>query len=114
MSVFQLVGGAGTPIALKITSTSPTVIAEATTGNSRVAVPWFQCTEMTGGTPSLTIDILKPDGTVVYLRNAKAMTAKEEVLKDAGILLLPGWQLRVTASPANQVDVTGITLIDNT
>lgn len=114
MSVFQLVGGAGTPIALKITSTSPTVIAEATTGNSRVAVPWFSCTEIAGATPNLTIDILKPDATVVYLRNAKAMTAKETVIFSEGILLLPGWQLRITGGAANQIDVAGISLIDNT
>jgi hypothetical protein len=114
MSVFQLVGGAGTPIALKITSTSPTVIAEATTGNSRVAVPLFSCTEIAGSTPNLTIDILKPDNTVVYLRNAKAMTAKETFTFNEGVLLLPGWKLRVTSSAADQIDVVGISLIDNT
>lgn len=114
MSVFQLVGGAGTPIAVKLSTTDPTVVAEATAGNSRVAVPWLQCTEIAGSTPTLTVAILKPDTSVVYLRNAKAMTAKEEVRFNEGILLLPGWKLRVTAGTADQVDVTGIALIDNT
>lgn len=114
MSVFQLVGGAGDPFAEKLTGTSPVVIAEALTGNSRVSVPWLSCTEIDGSTPNLTIDILKPDGTVVYLRNAKAMTAKETVIFNEGILLLPGWKLRVTASVADQIDVAGIQLIDNT
>ena len=114
MSVFQLVGGAGDPIGEKLTGTDPVVIAEAVTGDSRVSVPWFTCTEITGATPNLTIDILKPDATVIYLRNAKAMTAKETFIFSEGVLLLPGWKLRVTASAANQIDVAGIKLIDNT
>jgi hypothetical protein len=111
MSVFQLAGGTSDPIAIKLTTTSPTVIAEAVVGNSRVSVPWFQCTEIAGSTPNLTIDILKPDSSVVYLRNAVAMTAKQQVSFNEGILLLPGWKLRVTASAVDQVDVTGIRLI---
>lgn len=114
MSVFQLVGGSGDPIAMKLTTTNATVIAEAVSGNSRVSVPWFACTEIGGGTPNLTIDILKPDSTVVYLRNAVAMTAKERVIFNEGVLLLPGWKLRVTSSIADRVDVAGIKLIDNT
>lgn len=114
MSVFQLVGGAGDPFAAKLTDTNPLVIAESLTGNSRVSVPWLACTEIAGSTPTLSIDILKPDSTVVYLRNAKAMTAKETVVFNEGILLLPGWKLRVTAGTANQIDVVGIQLIDNT
>lgn len=110
-SVFQLVGGAADPIAIKITTTDPTVVAEAVSGNARVSVPWLQCTEIAGSTPALTIDIRKPDGTIVYLRTAKAMTAKEAVVLDQGIVLLPGWKLRVTSSAADQVDVSGLALL---
>jgi hypothetical protein len=114
MSVFQLVGGAGDPIALKLTTTNATIIAEAAAGSSRVDVPWFACTEIAGSTPTLTISILKPDSTVVYLRNALAMTARQTFIFNEGVLLLPQWKLRVTASAADQIDVVGIKLIDNT
>jgi hypothetical protein len=114
MSVFQLVGGAGDPIAIKLTSTDTITIAEAVSGNSRVAVPWFAATEIAGATPTLTVDILKPDATVVYLRNALAMSARQTFIFNEGVLLLPGWKLRVTPSAGNQIDISGIKLIDNT
>lgn len=110
-SVFQLVGGAADPIAIKLTSTNPTKIAEAVAGGARVSVPWLQFTEIAGATPTLTYYTLKPDASVVYFRNAKAMTAKEEVYNERGIVLLPGWALYAQAGTANQIDVTGLALL---
>ncbi len=109
--VFSLVGGAADPIAIKLNDTNPKKIAEAVTGGARVSVPWLQFTEIAGATPTLGYYILKPDATVVYLRNAKAMTAKEEVVNERGIVLLPGWALYAIAGTANQVDVTGLALL---
>ena len=93
------------PIAVKLVTTNPTIVAGSAT--ARTVVDWLQCTEIAGATPNLTIDIF--DGTtIVFLRNAKAMTAKEEVLLIQGFALNPGQYLRVTTSVANQVDVTGM------
>lgn len=109
--VFQLVGGAADPVAIKLTSTSATKIAEAVAGGARVSVPWVQFTEIAGSTPTLSYYILKPDATIVYLRYAKAMTAKEEVVNERGIVLLPGWGLYAIAGTANQIDVTALVLL---
>ena len=89
--VFSLVGGAADPIAIKLTTTNATKIAEAVTGGARVSIPWLKFTEIAGATPTLGYYILKPDTTIVYHRNAKAMAAKEEVTNELGIVLLPGW-----------------------
>ncbi len=95
-------------IAFKLTTTNPTAIAGSAT--SKTFVDWFQCTEITGATPNLTIEIY--DGTTsFYLRNAKAMTAKEEVLKNQGFSLDKGSFLRVTAGTANTIDVTGVQVL---
>jgi hypothetical protein len=109
--VFSLVGGAADPIAIKLTTTNATKIVEATEGSARVSVPWLQFTEIAGATPTLGYYILKPDATVVYLRNAKAMAAKEEVVNERGFVLLPGWALYAIAGTANQIDVTGLALL---
>lgn len=110
MSSFTQPFGPPTPIKFKLTTTAATAIAGHASYATRVA--WFQCTEITGATPNLTIEIY--DGTTsFYLRNAKAMTAKEEVLKDQGFTLDPGSFLRVTASAANQVDVVGMAALNN-
>jgi hypothetical protein len=109
--VFSLVGGAADPIAIKLTTTGATKIAEAVEGGARVSIPWIKFTEIAGATPTLGYYILKPNGDVVYHRNAKAMTAKEEVVNELGIVLLPGWGLYAIAGTANQVDVTGLALL---
>jgi hypothetical protein len=97
-----------TPIAIKLTTTNPTVIAGDT--ERAVTVDWFQCTEIAGGTPNLSIELF--DGTTsVYLRKAKPMAALEEVLRTQGFTLNRGQFLRVTASVANQVDVTGVAVL---
>lgn len=109
---FQLAGGAADKIRQKLTTTNPTVVAGSTT--LQTAVVWFLCTETTGGTPNLSIEIYDAaTATSYYLRQAKAMTAKESFLFEAGIVLNPNEFLRITASAANQVDVVGLSLLNN-
>lgn len=111
-SAFQLIGGAVDKIRQKLTTTSPTVVAGS--ADYQTAVVWFQCTEIAGSTPNLTIEVYDADTTTsYYLRNAKAMTAKEEVRVIEGLALQPNEFLRITASAANQVDVVGIALLGN-
>lgn len=110
---FQFPGGSATPIAMKITGTSPTAIA----GNAlyAVIVAWFQVTEIAGSTTSvLTIDVY--DGTTaVIIHRGLAMTAGQELLYDLrGYWLNPGQFLRVTTSTANTADVTGLATLPNT
>jgi hypothetical protein len=109
MSAFQIPGGIPKPIAVKITGTSATDIAGSDTARSRVA--WFQCAEIAGSTPDLTVEVY--DGsTSFFLRKAVAMTANEIVVFANNIVLDKGQYLRVTASAANQVDVVGMAMID--
>jgi hypothetical protein len=42
------------------------------------------------------------------------MSARQTFIFNEGVLLLPGWKLRVTPSAGNQIDISGIKLIDNT
>lgn len=109
-SAFQLTGGPVESLKVKLTTTAPTIIA----GSSlyMTGVIWFQCTEITGATPNLTVEIYDDNsGVRYYLRNAKAMTPKEEVKFIEGLTLQPNEFLRVTASAANQVDIVGISLL---
>ena len=111
-SPFVLPGGAVGPIHTKLTTTGATVVA----GDAEYQIPvvWFQCTEISGNTPALTIEVYNATtGLIYYLRNAKAMTAKEEVFKE-GIFLDKNEFLRITASVANQVDVVGMAGLGNT
>ena len=104
--VFQVTGSA--TLAIKLTTTNPTAIAGDPVKSTRI--DWFQCAEISGGTPNLTVEIY--DGTTsVYLRKTKAMAANEEVLRTQGFTLDPGKFLRVTASIANSVDVTGVAVL---
>lgn len=109
--VFQLVGGAADPIAIKLTTTNATKVAEATEGNARVMVPWFRCTALDNSLPTLGIYVQKPDGTKAYIRPAKAMADKESILFEEGYVLLPGWALYVIAGSADKIDVTALTLL---
>jgi hypothetical protein len=111
--VFQLVGGAADPIAAKLSTTNATVIAEATEGNARVMVPWLRCAAVDNSGPTLAVDILKPDSTVVIIRSAEALPTSggRSVLYEEGWVLLPGWKLRVTAGGADKIDVTGLALL---
>ena len=107
MSV-QFQANGPTPIAVKLTTTGATIVAGD--ASRPTLVDWFQCTEIAGRTPTLSIELY--DGTTsVYLRNSKAMLANEEVLRTQGLALNAGQYLRVTASVANQVDVTGTVVL---
>jgi hypothetical protein len=104
--VFQVTGSAS--IAVKVTTNTVTTIAGDAAKATRI--DWFQCTEILGGTPNLTVELW--DGTTsVYLRKSKAMTANEEVLRTQGLTLNAGQFLRVTSSTANSVDVTGVAVL---
>lgn len=109
--VFSLVGGAADPIAIKLTTTVATVIAQGVTGNARVMVPWFRCTALDATLPTLGIYTEKPDGTKVYRRPVKAMADKESILFEEGDVLLPGWKLYVIAGTADKIDITGLALL---
>jgi hypothetical protein len=109
--VFQLVGGAADPIAIKLTTDTATKIAEAVVGNERTSVPWFRCTALDNTLPTLGIYVEKTDGTKAYVRPVKAMADKESILFEEGYVLLPGWKLYVIAGTANKIDVTGLALI---
>lgn len=109
--VFQLVGGAADPIAIKLTTTNATAIATAVEGNARVMVPWFRCTALDNTLPTLGIYVEKTDGTKAYVRPVKAMADKESLLFEEGYVLLPGWKLYVIAGTADKIDVTGLALL---
>ncbi len=109
--VFQLVGGAADPIAIKLTTTNATKVAEATEGNARVMVPWFRCTALDATLPTLGIYVEKTDGTKAYTRPVKAMADKESILFEEGYVLLPGWKLYVIAGTADKIDITGLALL---
>lgn len=109
---FVLNGGAADKVRQKLTTTAATIVAGSV--DYMTGVVWFACTEITGGTPNLTIEVYDASTTTsYYLRNAKAMTAKETVFFEAGIVLNPNEFLRITASAANQVDVVGLALLNN-
>lgn len=109
---FQFVGGAADKIRQKLTTTGATAVAGS--ADYMTSVVWFACTEITGGTPTLTIEVYDASTTTsYYLRNAKAVTAKETVFFEAGIVLNPNEFLRITASAANQIDVVGLSLLNN-
>lgn len=71
-----------------------------------VIVYWVAFTEINGSTPNLSFAIYNGT-TTTYLRNAKAMAAKETVTWDEPITLPKGSFLRVLSSAANQIDVVG-------
>ena len=51
----QFLASAPTPIAIKLTTTNPTVVAGDPT--RAVTVDWFQATEILGNSPNLSIDL---------------------------------------------------------
>jgi hypothetical protein len=107
--MFQIAGSAATTEGFKLTTTDPTVVAGS--ADERTEVLWLQCTEISGNTPALTIEVY--DGTdSFYLRYQFAMTAKERVLIDQGFALEKNQFLRVTAGAANQIDVVVETTLE--
>ena len=110
---FQFAGGAIDQLRTRLSTTNPTNVAGSP--DRRTPVVWFQCTETSGNTPSLTIELYNAtDGTSYFLRSAKNMTAREQVFFEAGIMLEKNEFLRITASPANQVDVVGQSILTQT
>jgi hypothetical protein len=116
-SAFVLSGGAADKIRSKITTTNATDVAGS--AKAQTSVVWFQCNEVGGGTPNLTVAIYNADTTTsTYLGDgtsawvAKAMTAKQSVTFREGIRLEKNEFLRITIS-ASSVDVVGIALLSN-
>lgn len=113
-SVFQFPGGSANLIKQVISGTSPTVLMLGQ-GNGQFQVAWFRCNEYAGQTPNLTVELYDVANAVSYYLGsggstwkAKALTALQSVLFDDGYVIPTGWQLRITASAGNEVQVTGI------
>ena len=86
----------------KLTTTSATAILEG--GQSGKIVVAIYGAEITGSTPTLSIAHF--DGTTTtFIRNTKAMTAREEYSRDVILVLKANEVLRATASAANQIDM---------
>lgn len=97
---FTLTGGSILTEPVKLTTTGVTTLYAAT---KRTVIVGIEATEIAGATPALTLALW--DGTnYYYLRNAKAMAAREEYSRDKPFALQSGWELRATASAANQID----------
>lgn len=97
---FTLTGGSILTKAVKLTVTTPVTLYAA---SKRTVIVGIEANEITGNTPALTLELW--DGTTsYYLRNAKPMTAREEYSRDKPFALQSGWELRATASAANQID----------
>ena len=94
-------GGTVLTKAVKLTTTSATDIL---TASGKTLIVAIYAAEIAGATPSLTIE--KYDGTTsYYLRNAKAMTARELLELNVLLNLSHGEKLRATASAADQIDI---------
>jgi hypothetical protein len=105
MTVFQAPIGATEEIAVKLANSTVTTVVEGTDEDGAWYVPWVQCNEDAGGTPSLTLDLY--DGTTAYVLgaggvtyNAKALTAGQSVTFSEGIHVPVGWSLRAKSSDA--------------
>lgn len=97
---FTLTGGSILTKAAKLTTTDATALY---TADKRTTILSIICAEIAGSTPNLTIELY--DGlSSYYLRNAKAMVAKEAVIFNEPFVLNVGWALRITAGAANQID----------
>lgn len=82
-----------------LTSSSATVVF---TAPSRTTVVQIGATETNGGTQTLSIFILRADGsTTYYLRKTRAAVAKERALIDEVIVLNKGDAIKATSSDAS-------------
>lgn len=116
-SPFMFPGGSSNLVRQNLSTTAATIITfgQSGTGQGQFNIVWLRCNEYAGGTPNLTVEIYDVANTTSYYLGsgsftwkAKAMTALQSVLFDDGIVVPNGHQLRVTASVANQVMVTGV------
>lgn len=117
-SAFYLLGGATDTIRQQVGLTTPIVIAGS--ANAMTGIVQFQCNEVAGATPLLTVEIYNADTLLSYYLGAngvtykaKALTAGQSVLFDTGWTLSPNEFLRVTVNAANQVHVVGLSLLNN-
>lgn len=79
-------------------------VTDIITAKGKTLVVAIYAAEIANATPNLTLE--KYDGTTsFYLRNAKAMTAKELLQLDVLVNLKNGEKIRATASAANQIDI---------
>lgn len=102
MSGYTVLGGNLQTKYTKITTTSATTVLDA--GPSGATVVAIYACEISGSTPTLSID--RFDGTTAtFVRPTKALTAREEIVKDVLLVLKANELLRATASAGNQVDV---------
>lgn len=116
-SAFNFPGGAANFFKQNIHGTSATIITfgQSGTGQGQFNVVWLRCNEYAGGVANLTVEIYDVANTTSYYLGsggftwkAKALTALQSVLFDDGIPVPNGHQLRVTASIADNVMVTGV------
>lgn len=112
MSLYSYQFGREAPIAVQLDGTSPIELASG--GNNGATVLALRLAEVAGATPTVTLDIYDGAAVVAEIAHLRAFTAKEmwEAIRLDGVPvhLLPGQTLRVTASAANQVHVTGIVI----
>lgn len=113
-SAFAFQGSASNLLFKVLTTTSPTIIPP-TDQTGQYNLVWFRCNEYAGGTANLTVELYDVANTTSYYLgsggftwNAKALTAKQSVFFDDGYAIPNNWQLRVTASVANNVQITGL------
>jgi hypothetical protein len=67
--------------------------------NRPVTIASIEVTEVSGGTPNLTIACYDPINAITYYkRNLGAMTARQTIVYDEPFVLIKGWELRVTVS----------------
>ena len=94
-------GGTVLTQCVKLTASTVTDILTAKGSTLVVAI---YAAEIAGATPTLTLE--KYDGTTrFYLRNTKAMTARELVQLDVLLTLKNGEKIRAQASAADQIDI---------
>ena len=97
---FTITGSIQT-IATKLTVTTPVTLI---TASKRTTIVSVIAAEITGNTPTLTIELY--DGsTSYYLRYQAAMTANGIVTIENPFVLNVGWSLRATAGTANRIDI---------
>lgn len=81
-----------------LTSSSPTQIMLR---DGAVLINSIICTEIAGGTPSLTVEVYSPSTASSYfLRNQTPLTAKQTVIYDEQFVIQNGDYLRLTSSAA--------------
>lgn len=115
MTVYQVQAGATEEITLKLTTSTVTTVVEGSDTDGAWYVPWLQCNENAGGTPSLTLDLYDIANTTAYLigaggvtYNVKALIAGQSVTFSEGITVPIGWRLRAKSNNAGgQIDIVG-------